>query len=64
MERFEGSRTDGRCSAPAEVLTRHPLQGGVCERRACVREHVVARVLALNEQAKEEKTLAYVNALS
>jgi len=63
MERFETSRRNGRCSAPAEMLTRHPLQGGVCKRRDCVRERVVAQALVVNQRAKKQKTLAYVNSL-
>ena len=53
MERFEIARRDGRCFAPAEMLTRHPLQGGVCKRGDRVREHVVAQALALNQRAKK-----------
>jgi hypothetical protein len=49
MERFETIRRDGRCFAPAEGLTRHPLEGGVCKRRDRVREHIGAKALALNQ---------------
>ena len=64
MERFETSRRDGRCFAPAEILTRHPLQGGVCKRRDRVREPVVAQALVVNQRARKQKRLAYANSLT
>jgi len=64
MERFRTSAKDGRCSAPAEVLTRHPLQGGVCKRRDCVWERVAPQALALNQWVERYETLAYVNSLT
>ena len=58
-----GAASDGAAHR-LKGVTRHPLQGGVCKRRDCVRERVVAQALALNQRAKKQETLAYVNSLT